>query len=185
MSKRKLSDDDLALWRRIVANVEPLKRVTTRVAAKPQAPLIASAKPKRARLKPDPAPAPATPMRASSPPPVVVISTPPSTPGIDRRTTSKLRRGHIAIEAKLDLHGMTQREAHDALNRFISASQERGKRCVLVVTGVGKAGGGVLRGAVPRWLAEAALRDAVMSFAPAEPNHGGQGALYVLLRKKR
>ncbi len=183
MGKRKLSDEDRALWQRIAANVEPLKRVTTRVATKPPAPSITPAKPSRARLKPDLAPA--TPIRAPSPPPAVVISAPPNASGIDRRTTSKLRRGHIAIEGKLDLHGMTQREAHDALNRFIAGSQERGKRCVLVVTGVGKSGVGVLRGAVPRWLAEASLCDAVMSFAPAEPNHGGQGALYVLLRKKR
>ena len=185
MARRKLSEEDLALWRRIAANVEPLKHSAKLVAKQPPVPCVAPAKLKPARAKPKPPKAKPTP----PPPPTIVVRTTPATPGIDRRTTSKLRGGHIAIEAKLDLHGMTQIEAHETLNRFIAESRERGRRCVLVVTGIGTyrqgAGGGVLRRAVPRWLAEPSLREAVMSFAPAEPNHGGQGALYVLLRKKR
>lgn len=186
MTKRKLSEEDLALWRRIAANVEPLKHVARLAPKKPPAPDVAPAKPKPVRAKPAPPPAKPAP---APPPPTIVVSAAPATPGIDRRTTSKLRRGQIAIEATLDLHGMTQSEAHEALNRFIAESRERGRRCVVVVTGVGTyrqgAAGGVLRRSVPRWLAEPTLRDAVMSFAPAEPRHGGQGALYVLLRKRR
>lgn len=189
MVKRNLSDEDRALWQRIAANVvplkraaniEPLKRTTKRVVKAPVPPTAASAPAKAIKLKVErPQPAP----RAA--PPVVVVSAAPATPGLDRRTTSKLRRGHIVIEAKLDLHGMTQSEAHDALLRFIASSRERGLRCVIVVTGVGKAGGGVLRRAVPRWLSEAGPREAVISFAAAEQRHGGDGALYVMLRKKR
>ena len=180
MAKRKLNEEDLALWQRIAANVEPLKRSTKRVTKAPPPPSLGPAplkttKPKSALPKPLPRPAL----------PVVVMNPVPAKPGLDRRTTSKLRRGQIAIEAKLDLHGLTQSEAHDALSRFLAASRERGQRCVLVVTGVGKVGGGVLRRAVPRWLAEPASRATVISFAPAEQRHGGQGALYVMLRKWR
>jgi DNA-nicking Smr family endonuclease len=106
--------------------------------------------------------------------------------GLDRRSAEKLRRGELRLEARLDLHGMTQDEAHRALAGFLVRAQEAGKRCVLVITGKGGGErGGVLRAAVPRWLGEAPHRGRVLATAPAQPRDGGAGALYVLLRRRR
>lgn len=105
--------------------------------------------------------------------------------GLDRRSAQRLRRGEMPIEARLDLHGMTQDEAHRALHRFIARMHEEGKRAVLVITGKGTDSGGVLRQGVPRWLAEPARRAAILKIETAQPRHGGSGALYVLLRRRR
>src|SRR5437588_346959 len=88
-----------------------------------------------------------------------------------------------AIEARLDLHGMTQPEAHRALQGFVSGSRAAGRRCVLVITGHGRMSGGILKSAVPRWLHEPDLCRDVLAIASARPQHGGSGALYLLLRK--
>jgi DNA-nicking Smr family endonuclease len=110
----------------------------------------------------------------------------PPVAGLDRRSATRLRRGEMAIAARLDLHGMTQAEAHRALARFIERAHDEGKRTVLVITGKGTASGeGVLHRAVPRWLAEPHCRAMVLAAEPARPQHGGGGALYVLLRRKR
>jgi len=101
--------------------------------------------------------------------------------GLDRRTAQRLKRGQTAIEARLDLHGMTQDEAHAALDRFIAAALASGKRNLLVITGKS----GVLHGLVPRWLEDGANRARVLAFAQAHAPHGGAGALYVLLRRPR
>ena len=88
----------------------------------------------------------------------------------------------------MDLHGMTQDQAHRALNAFIDASSHAGRRCVLVITGKGGRGDGsvgVLREQVPRWLNQAPLRPLVLAFSYATPKDGGEGALYVLLKRKR
>lgn len=106
-------------------------------------------------------------------------------PGIDKRTTMRLRRGQLQIEGKLDLHGMTQKEAHQALGGFIRGARGAQRRMVLVITGKGGGGQGVLRKAVPRWLNETSLRPLVLAFAQAQPRDGGGGALYVLLRRRR
>jgi len=105
--------------------------------------------------------------------------------GIDRATAERLKRGRMTIEARLDLHGMTQDEAHRALAGFIAGARSAGRRCVLVITGRGLAGGGVLRHAVPRWLDEPELRGHLLAVAPAQPRDGGNGALYVLIRRAR
>jgi DNA-nicking Smr family endonuclease len=108
-------------------------------------------------------------------------------PAIDRRTAERLRRGQIAIEATIDLHGLTQDEAFVAIDSFLAESLGTGRRCVLVITGKGTArdGGGVLRSAVPRWLTEGVHREHLIGIAVAYPQHGGDGALYVLLRRQR
>jgi DNA-nicking Smr family endonuclease len=107
--------------------------------------------------------------------------------GIDRANAERLKRGLHAIEARLDLHGMTQAEAHRALIDFVVASHEIGRRCVLVITGrgLGPDGAGVLKSAAPRWLEEAGLRRRILAVAAAQPRHGGTGALYLLLRRRR
>ncbi len=89
----------------------------------------------------------------------------------------------MAIEARLDLHGKTQDEAHRELSSFIARAQAQGKRLALVITGKGREGKGVLRESVPRWLNEPALRGRVLALTNAQPRDGGAGALYVLLRR--
>jgi DNA-nicking Smr family endonuclease len=103
---------------------------------------------------------------------------------IDRRTWDRLRRGELPIATRLDLHGLTQTQAHERLQSFLSRARRDGARCVLVITGRGSSGGGVLRTMTPRWLDEPPLRDHVVAFAQASPSHGGAGALYVLLRRR-
>lgn len=106
--------------------------------------------------------------------------------GIDRRTLQRLKRGLVSIDARLDLHGMTQEEAHRHLTLFLAHHQRQGARCVLVITGTGeRTTGGTLRRMTPRWLGEAANASRVVAWSPAQRRHGGEGALYVLLRRLR
>lgn len=105
---------------------------------------------------------------------------------IDRRSWERLKRGQVEIERRLDLHGRTQAEAHDALDQFLTMASAGGLRCVLVVTGKGGVDRrGVLHQMVPRWLSEQGNRDKVLTYCRAQPRHGGDGALYVLLRRRR
>jgi DNA-nicking Smr family endonuclease len=105
--------------------------------------------------------------------------------GYDKANAERLKRGKHQVEARLDLHGMTQDEAHRALASFIRGARIAGKRCVLVITGRGRLGGGVLRAAVPRWLDEPELRPHLLAIATAQPRDGGAGAIYVMLRRTR
>ncbi len=109
------------------------------------------------------------------------------TAGVDRRTAERLRRGKLAIDGRIDLHHHTQAEAHGALTEFIIDAAATGRRCVLVITGKGAVseGGGVIRRRVPQWLNLPPLREHVLAIAQAKIEHGGTGALYVLLRRRR
>lgn len=108
------------------------------------------------------------------------------TVGIDRRTAERMTKGEMTIDGRLDLHGMMQDGAHAALRGFVMASSDMGRRCLLVITGKGnREGTGVLRREVPRWLNEPSLRPFVLAFSYARPQHGGEGALYVLLKRRR
>jgi DNA-nicking Smr family endonuclease len=113
----------------------------------------------------------------------------PPLSGLDRRLRQRLARGRTGIDARIDLHGLTQAEAHDALVRFLRMSRTEGARIVLVITGKGTRGleadRGVLRRQVPLWLKSPNLREAVLGFEPAGPAHGGEGAFYVRLRRAR
>jgi DNA-nicking Smr family endonuclease len=114
---------------------------------------------------------------------------PPLAP-LDRRFKQKLARGSEPIDGRVDLHGLTQAEAHDLLARFLRTASAQGARVVLVITGKGGGAGsvgerGVLRRQVPLWLRTPALRDHVVGFAAAHVGHGGEGALYVRLRRRR
>ena len=135
-----------------------------------------------------PKPEPAARRLTAEPPPPVHYP-PPLTAdrpaGLDRANAERLKRGKHRIEARLDLHGMTQSEAHGALLGFIRGARAEGKRCVLVITGRGAVGGGILRSAVPRWLNEAELRPHLLAIATAQQRDGGGGALYVMLRRTR
>ena len=108
------------------------------------------------------------------------------TRGGDKGKTS-LGRGVIALDARIDLHGLTQAEAFAQLTAFLRRARREGARTVLVITGKGAMGDGegrgVLRRQVPLWLSSAGLREGVIAFAPAHAEHGGSGALYVRLRR--
>ncbi len=111
-----------------------------------------------------------------------------SAPGLDKRTRLRLRRGQVNIEARLDLHGMNRSTAHAALCRFLEQAYMAGTKIVLVVTGKGlRQNGeiGVLRRAVPTWLNEESIRPWVHAFDHAAPRDGGEGALYIVMRRRR
>jgi DNA-nicking Smr family endonuclease len=154
---RKAESDERALWREAMRGVRRLDAVT-------------------GAPEPDPAPPAKT---RSLPPPEKPAPTPRH--GLDRRSAQRLKRGRTAIDARLDLHGMTQSEAHRALAAFLAQAQKAGLRVVLVITGKS----GVLHGAVPRWLGEGDNRGRILATGRAQPLHGGEGALYVFLRRKR
>jgi len=145
-------------------------------------------------------PAPSVPARRFYPDAGGIDPLTESTPGLDRKTAKALKKGERAPEARVDLHGMTLDRAHGALTRFILTEQARGTRCVLVITGkggnyqgraigLGDGGYGDGRGAlkrdVPRWLREPVLNGAVVGVYEAHRRHGGEGALYVYLRRSR
>jgi DNA-nicking Smr family endonuclease len=107
---------------------------------------------------------------------------------LEERTRRRLARGLAEVDARIDLHGMRQERAFTALMSFLKHAQLRGHRLVLVITGRGRAsedGRGVLRHAVPAWLARPEFRDLVMGFEEAGRRHGGSGALYVRVRRRR
>ena len=134
----------------------------------------------RARAVPKAAPAPPR-------PPALPDLDPVSPAGLDRRTARRLKRGQLPAEARLDLHGRTQDQAHDALRDFIQESRMARRRCVLVITGKGSVAsgkGGVLRQMVPRWLNEPSLRRHIIAITNAPESSGGAGALYVLLKSR-
>jgi len=119
---------------------------------------------------------------------------PGKAPGLDRSSAIKLAKGKFTIQGKLDLHGMTQRQAHAALINFIESSFHERKRNLLVITGKGRpktegevAGyekrEGILKSIVPKWLDESPLQSLVLAVTTSQREHGGAGALYVLLRK--
>ncbi|MGD9769841.1 MAG: Smr/MutS family protein, partial [Pseudolabrys sp.] len=116
---------------------------------------------------------------------------PPPLAPLERRLKKKLARGTESIDARLDLHGCTQRAAHAALLQCLRRCQGNGARFVLVITGKGRAGSdgfretGVLKRHVPQWLAMPEFRGYVVGFEDAAAGHGGAGALYVRLRRGR
>ncbi|HET9715903.1 MAG TPA: Smr/MutS family protein [Pseudolabrys sp.] len=113
---------------------------------------------------------------------------PPALLPLGRRERARIARGNHRIEGRLDLHGLTQSEAHNALLRFLRAAMEREARLVLVITGKGgrRAGeSGVLKTQVPRWLSLPEFRPLVIGFEIAHAAHGGEGALYIRVRRKK
>jgi DNA-nicking Smr family endonuclease len=190
MGKRG-EDPDLDLWKRAVKSAVPLKK-RERPAVKPepvlQAPDISTS--------PSAGPSTQTPAAADAKP------KPRRKPearhtarevALDRQTARHLQSGRRAIESRLDLHGLHQRDAHAALRRFLHTAQSKGHRHVLVITGKGASEAdetsafdeerrGVLRQAVPQWLGQPEFSAMVIDFAPAPQRLGGEGALYVRLR---
>jgi len=178
--KRILSEEERALWESVAKQVKPLRK-RPRV-LKPASPEAEAAAVSSAAVSPKP-PAPPRVISPSRPEP------PPLAP-IGRRERSQLSRGRKEIDARLDLHGMTQIRAHRVLLTFLQRAHSDGMTFVLVITGKGKVGGaeaerGVLRRQVPLWLSLPEFRSLVVGFEEAHIGHGGEGALYVRVRRVR
>ena len=177
--RRVVSEAELALWMKVAETVEPL--------------------PGRALPEPVTQPAPPKPVeeRPASPPSAAVVApkplrpSPPPLAPLEAKLRRRLARGVVEIDARVDLHGLRQDEAHRRLASFLIRAQAEGHRVVLVITGKGRPGAeeafgserGVLRRSVPHWLSSPAARDVVIGFEPADPVHGGAGALYVRIRR--
>lgn len=109
-----------------------------------------------------------------------------ASPGTDRNLLRALRRGDFSVQGRLDLHGMTQAEAKEAVERFLTDSRRAGRRCVLIVHGRGlhsKDQLPVLKAQMKTWLSQKRIGQMVLAFATARPQDGGAGAVYVLLRR--
>jgi DNA-nicking Smr family endonuclease len=177
---RKLTDEERELWDRLRQSVRPLAKALPQPAEPaenetPKPP--ANARKKTARAKPQPA--------RSPPPPAKPV---PALAPLEQRTRRRLSRGLVEIDARIDLHGMRQERAFHALVGFLRRAQMHDHRIVLVVTGKGSGDGegrGVLNRTVPDWLSRPDLRSFVVGWEPAGRRHGGAGALYVRIRRRR
>ena len=179
--KRALSEEERALWESVAKQTKPLRKKLR--AAKAAAEPSAAETPVAAKSITPPKSLPSAAMpRPAKPAP------PPLAP-LGRRERSQLSRGHKEIDARLDLHGMTQIRAHRALSGFLQRAHSDGLTFVLVITGKGKMGAeserGVLRRQVPQWLSLPEFRLLVVGFEEAHVGHGGEGALYVRIRRSR
>jgi|SRR6185437_14353975 len=180
--KRALSDEERALWETVAKQTKPLRKKprAAKAACETEAPTVAKA---AAHAEPSPSA-----RMVRTPKPAPPPSPPPLAP-IGRRERSQLSRGRKQIDARLDLHGMTQVRAHRVLGDFLHRAHADGLSFVLVITGKGKTGAeserGVLRRAVPQWLALPEFRNLVVGFEEAHIGHGGEGALYVRIRRVR
>jgi DNA-nicking Smr family endonuclease len=182
--KRALSEEERALWESVAKQTKPLRKKShpakPAVPATPQAERPTVARP-AASLFPV---AKTTHLPKPESPPA-----PPLAP-LGRRERSQLARGRKEIDARLDLHGMTQTRAHRALSGFLQRAHADGLTFVLVITGKGRTTGsesdrGVLRRQVPQWLNLPEFRSIVVGFEEAHIGHGGEGALYVRIRRLR
>ena len=173
--RRVLSYEERVLWTTVTKAIAPL-RATARLAPDVDTEATADA------VKP---PRPVGPKKASPPLAPQQPAPPPLTP-LSRRMKRGVVRGKQVIDARLDLHGLTQSEAHAALLRFLRNAGARDARLALVITGKGRgAEPGVLRRQVPQWLGLPEFRSLVLGFEDAHVTHGGEGALYVRLRRAR
>jgi DNA-nicking Smr family endonuclease len=180
--RRELSAEEHALWRGIARSVRPLRKHARREVDDGEVVTPARPTPKVKAAKVVKTAVPARIAKPPGPPPLAALA---------RREKQQIARGRTAIDARIDLHGMTQAQAHAALVRFVRRAQADGAKFALVVTGKGSRSAdvaserGVLRRQVPLWLQLPELRDAVVGFEEAHVAHGGEGALYVRLRKAR
>lgn len=162
MTRRDLTDTDKRAWAAATRHVRPLSK---------QSGKVRSSNPVAPAREPMPFAARSASARELSPPQ-------------NRQNEKPVRRGKQAVSASFDLHGHTQDSAWRVLPHFLSREQARGSRCVIVITGKGKLGEGVLRRNFLHWLEMPEARNLVSGYAPAHARHGGNGAWYVFLRKR-
>ncbi len=192
--KRPLSDDDRRLWQRLTERVDPLHPERKKLAP-------AIFPPKKTAPKSEP-PAPIKPFRIGEktqtapprPQPSVDDTAAKVSPNMDKRNFQRLLKGRKEIDVTLDLHGMTAEQARQRLILSLHQAHARDARLVLVITGKGKRThidefnrprSGVLRESLPDWLRSGALSGIVLQVTQAHPKHGGKGAFYVYLRRRR
>ncbi|MCX7357873.1 MAG: Smr/MutS family protein [Alphaproteobacteria bacterium] len=168
MSKknRDLTVDEKKLWRRVAASVKTRRPLPAADADEPEE----RQAPKR--------PLAPTPKAIANP-----VAPKPAPRPQDRGNEKRVRRGKLEIGGKLDLHGHTQDSGRAALARFLRSAQARGDRTVIIITGVGRGGEGILKRRFPEWIVERDLRAYVSGFAPAHRAHGGAGAFYVFIKR--
>jgi DNA-nicking Smr family endonuclease len=196
---RTVTEDEAQLWKYATRTLEPVKvkpRVATRSAFEaelppagaPEPPPPAPVRSRKAELAPKNAPVAPAPPKPRRPPPLA---------DFDRRKARQVASGKVEVDARIDLHGLTQSDARAALRGFLLSAYGKGQRLVLVITGKGGADAradglgsllgerqrGVIKRNVPHWLEEPDLRSVVLSYTEAGARHGGSGALYVRLRK--
>ena len=173
---RPLRPEETRLWAVVTATVRPAPgRTTMKVAtASPLPPAPPAAGPTKAA---QPGPTPRMKPAAAKPPA-------PDPQGIEPRRKHRIARGREIVEARLDLHGLDQDRARARLLDFLLDAQAGGARAVLVITGKGYAGQGILRRRTPEWLADPRLRGVVAGLSPAAAHHGGEGAYYIALKRK-
>jgi DNA-nicking Smr family endonuclease len=176
--RRHLTPDEHKLWSGVTRSVAPLKRKPSK-ARGPEATAAPLEHAAPARRRTEPARPPAS--KPASKPPLPMV-------GLERREKQRLARGTQGIDLRIDLHGKTQSEAHAALLGFLRHAQAQGARFVLVITGKGggaSGGRGILKRQVPLWLRLPEFRLLVLAAEDAHVAHGGEGALYVRMRRPR
>lgn len=156
MKKTDIRPSDFYLWNRVRRTVSPLKKGSAKGSGEDFATMMQV--------------------------PPVVAAEPPKDGPLYVRQDKKTRRGKVEVDVKIDLHDMTREQAFDALRRSLIRSYNRNKKTVLVVTGKGLRGEGVLRQSFPGWINHADIRPLIAEFAPAHQRHGGGGAWYVFLK---
>ncbi|WP_163270684.1 Smr/MutS family protein [Chelativorans alearense] len=170
MKRKRLTDEDRILWSRVARTAVPMKGKAFPDEALEPPPALAG---KRQR-----------PLAPAAEPNADMSAGPERHPRrLDAPTREKLAKGRLDIAGRVDLHGMTQEEAHILLLSFLRRAYQADRRYVLVITGKGSSGEGVLRRAVPQWLATPPFRAIVGGYEEAARHHGGGGALYVRLRR--
>lgn len=195
MTRRKLTDDEIDLWKKVVKQTERMHpekvqngHVTPLPKPKPKKPV--PFRPETFEIGANAKPS----ARANDLKPSIGSSLANRGVQMDEKAYRRMKRGRLRPEGKLDLHGMRIDTAHPALTRFILSAQASGKRLVLVITGKGKdrdepgpmpVPRGVLRHKVPQWLSLPPLAQAVLQVTQAHISHGGEGAYYVYLRRTR
>lgn len=200
---RGLRPEEAALWEKIAARTEPLnpgKKKNVAPESATSKPPVPEPRPPETRAAPPPLAAFALGERAATPgarhdlarPVALTLREAPV--AMDRKAHRKLTRGKLSPEARIDLHGMTLADAHPTLMGFIAGAHARGLRLVLVITGKGKARDdhgpiptrtGILRHQVPQWLNSGALRSLILQVTEAHRSHGGGGAYYVYLKRRK
>jgi DNA-nicking Smr family endonuclease len=179
--KRALSGEELELWESVAKETKPLSKKARSEAAAAVAKEQQFSPPSSVKQ-----PKPLPPIK----PPISKPSSPPPLAPLGRREKSHLARGRKEIDARLDLHGMTQAKAHRRLLNFLHDASDNGFTFVLVITGKGRtvepgAERGLLKRLVPEWLGLPEFRSVVVGFESAHIGHGGEGALYVRVRRAR
>lgn len=182
---RRVSEDERALWKQVADTVKPLAdrrraqpRGLVREVTKPMPKSIAPQTRTQVDLS-------GVKIGGGLKAAASTAAAKPFAAGLDKRSEQRLKRGQMQIDARLDLHGHTQAAAQGEALAFLARAVERGSRCLLIITGKGKAGGGVLRRVLPHWLEASPFAGEILRLVPAAIQHGGEGAFYVLMKRKR